>query len=1145
MDTEDPFPDTAFQGTVCAKRHVCSLSSADKDGTDLLPGSSNVIIGRARRHHWTYKPIKDTSLSNPKRFPRLTDPLPLPAFYQETWIKHSDHFDDYHTGPTREEMLVDNKHLGDIHAMYTMDPIATYIASSSWTRFADQGMRLLAGYAHMHYLREPWEVHAHILPCPRPAPHPSQYYHRLYKKRALDDFLRQTRSTAADFAGNPVLEFVDHVPSDIAFKGLKDMLQGYDGSNPGSTENLNLFVRGFTSDGKFVCLDLERDAVELPLNNILIDIDIDSIIWVTQTLHFKLGIDLAITPTVGKAPPLRKNNHIYVNILYPPTDQERFSGEREWVENITPLSIVPHTIFAKISDSSSPIYILICFPRMLHRHEARGTWEALIPFEVQRMFWNAVLLPALRQHAEPGTEAYMPATVDENLMRAGSKDQRKGAHNKAKTVNVQPHVLSKLQATMRDIIHDNPDLSLYGSFYFVLDAKNLKLQTRMSLHDIHEHSSPWSQLKLCHPSLDFDYMVNRQNGELHIDIAYSFTPNPDTTSTHLVGLWRLDILEDSFGAGGYTKGTLHNIATLSRYGALQAPMSRERSQLSHVVFRSAYNLQYEPIRSSDNLPYFAKDGDAYETNETYHAECNRRLSLFRGNAQNTTYGVRDEYRIGGQALLSFLQGWQDKTRQFLACNPILWIKSEHWFEYLAARVEVLQYLQIRLSMLQPPNYAILTSLICHLIREVSSTHTIPPQHVRASLAHLQAQTIINNYGTLFLHDLNLSAIPMLPAIQDHDDETVFRTLEISIAARTDIRKRRVQPVPNVASAGYPLGPSPAWADIANAISSHPEGFVQPYQFDLYIPHTTTAARLFILFTFHAWSMISNAWLINSSITCPSSLEDAMEYWTIGAARGSLARTAFEATNGGLTGPVHGHREPSFRDRAQIFFPPLGHTVPSGSQWWFLINASMGYIHEYHRILQTSSNAAAQDINDALHHIFSHLQLLPYAQAGSPTSHGFMWKQDKDCVRLVINPRYYRMISIGASRCKRTSTRRVTLSKAGFLKRISSNDGHDVGNMQVISKFQQTLRQKAAKSANKKRSLGARNARNPPRPVTKSGTAAHANRAIQQNTPYEDHQSSVEFTNGNDEMDIGDEDLEQREAGWAMSSDCMDEDMYSG
>lgn len=306
-------------------------------------------------------------------------------------------------------------------------------------------------------------------------------------------------------------------------------------------------------------------------------------------------------------------------------------------------------------------------------------------------------------------------------------------------------------------------------------------------------------------------------------------------------------------------------------------------------------------------------------------------------------------------------------------------------------------------------------------------------------------------------------------------------------------------------------------------------------------------------------MLSNAWLIVPAISCPSSLEDAMEFWTIGMARGTIARVAFEATNGGLSGPVHGHRELSFKDRAKLFFPPPGHTVPSGSQWWFLLNAEVGYIYEYHRTLRESSNSAAQDINDGLGHIFSHLQLLPYALAGTPTSLGFLWKQDKDSVRLVINPRYYRMASIGTGQRKRNSTRRVTLSKAGFLKRISSNNSHGVSDMGAISKFQNALRQKSAKRANSKRSAAARNTRDPPRPVTKSGTAGHANEAAEQDVSLEDHQDDedewvgyddVEMVDAEDRMDNqaleADEDdaAEELEIEWAMGSDHMDEDMDS-
>lgn len=69
-------------------------------------------------------------------------------------------------------------------------------------------------------------------------------------------------------------------------------------------------------------------------------------------------------------------------------------------------------------------------------------------------------------------------------------------------------------------------------------------------------------------------------------------------------------------------------------------------------------------------------------------------------------------------------------------------------------------------------------------------------------------------------------------------------------------------------------------------------------------------------------------------------------------------------------------------------------------------------------------------------------------------------------------RYYRMASIGTGQRKRNSTRRVTLSKAGFLKRISSNNSHGVSDMGAISKFQNALRQKSAKRANSKRSAAA-------------------------------------------------------------------------
>ena len=70
-----------------------------------------------------------------------------------------------------------------------------------------------------------------------------------------------------------------------------------------------------------------------------------------------------------------------------------------------------------------------------------------------------------------------------------------------------------------------------------------------------------------------------------------------------------------------------------------------------------------------------------------------------------------------------------QTSDFLATEPILWLPSKVWFKYLAARVEELEMLQRRLQQIHPPNYGVLTSLVCYLIREVTSTQLIPPAHV--------------------------------------------------------------------------------------------------------------------------------------------------------------------------------------------------------------------------------------------------------------------------------------------------------------------------------------------------------------------------------------------------------------------------------
>jgi hypothetical protein len=156
-------------------------------------------------------------------------------------------------------------------------------------------------------------------------------------------------------------------------------------------------------------------------------------------------------------------------------------------------------------------------------------------------------------------------------------------------------------------------------------------------------------------------MVDRKNGELLVDLGISIHP---TCNQKMVGLWRLDALEASYGAGGFLRGNIHHTCTLGRYGGIQAEMSQERARQTHVAFRSTYNLSYEVVRPNDNLPTFVMDKDAYALNNTFMEECTQAISMYSGEAKKRSYGVRDEYRMSGIAMDYVMLGLRDRVKHF-------------------------------------------------------------------------------------------------------------------------------------------------------------------------------------------------------------------------------------------------------------------------------------------------------------------------------------------------------------------------------------------------------------------------------------------------------------------------------------------------
>jgi len=182
----------------------------------------------------------------------------------------------------------------------------------------------------------------------------------------------------------------------------------------------------------------------------------------------------------------------------------------------------------------------------------------------------------------------------------------------------------------------------------VAHAQKEDLKTSMRASLVH--------FKQSMPGLDWDYMKNRANGELLCDVGLTVQPVGEKP---LVGLWRLDCLDASFGAGGYKSGNMHTLNTLSMFGGLQAESPRSRSKRTHIVFRSSYNLAYEATRKHDNSRNLFEERSVYGREPRFHAEMEAVRTIYAQKACGQSYGVRDEFRVGGSSLEDIVECIQE------------------------------------------------------------------------------------------------------------------------------------------------------------------------------------------------------------------------------------------------------------------------------------------------------------------------------------------------------------------------------------------------------------------------------------------------------------------------------------------------------
>ena len=528
-------------------------------GLDVLSSDDIPLIGRKKRNPTPFTPPM-------KRLP-LPDSLPLDMGDNEnTSAQESTYnslfitFDDYGSAPHSRQWTP------PVLNTWTFDSSGSLVVPNWASAWKDQGYRLPPNFDRISSKKDPTDYISRLFPVG-----PSQ--------------------TSAASEENIPDSFPDNRKKPISMSA-HSMLE--EAGNPLKTkESYNVFVRGKTRGDDFIKLDITKDHQPLAREQIALSVDIDSILWVTRGKEFscKGAINLHLKPHYSTHPPFSANPSVYITLLEPPKDEEEFKKPQSRSKARFPLSSIPHMPFGYFGEATQQFNLYVFFPRMIHKNNNNNRAITIMPYELQELWLSEAVLKALNASMDcyPGTSEYLPHSIEQLRWKAGG-------HGRQPTFPVSPLAITSLLANIHSEVSENNEdlLSRFGSFFFVLDARGIKTLTKQHASGLERNVIQILQTLI--PSLAWDHMMDRTNGELYLDLGVSF--HPINTLEPMVGLWKLSSLQSSYSLMGQSKTNSkeyhHN--TMQDYGGMKAQTSDTTRHHTHIAKQISYNLYFEAVR---------------------------------------------------------------------------------------------------------------------------------------------------------------------------------------------------------------------------------------------------------------------------------------------------------------------------------------------------------------------------------------------------------------------------------------------------------------------------------------------------------------------------------------------------------------------
>jgi hypothetical protein len=404
-----------------------------------------------------------------------------------------------------------------------------------------------------------------------------------------------------------------------------------------------------------------------------------------------------------------------------------------------------------------------------------------------------------------------------------------------------------------------------------------------------------------------------------------------------------------------------------------------------------------------------------------------------------------------------------QANHYFESEPILWIPSEIFCRFLSRRIHELEAIQLRLYKSPPPNYGLLTSIIVHLMRNVSFSVSSKRSYLTEALCDLNYESTIHRFGMFFLHDLDITQGQLHPVMQ-RDNGDVDKAMGLHKKGKKRATRTMAAILthhPDLPNDSFPLGEAPTWSDLQSCLKHDPIKLIKPWVWNSAWDKDADTSELFNGFTNDVWLALDHK-VLSKPLSRTRTLKDSMELWSVASIKTNFLDVSFIPNGQGISKKKKSCW--SFRDLASKYFPDP--TVPLAPKSAWSGFREHGYLKRYQELKDRLTPARFKHLQNNLKLLFDNIQCLP--SHGKPG--GRIWKSRLGTVEILTNPKHYKLKSIGNTpRTARKKVIRVNAHPAEVSARLG--EIHSGIPTRVSKKSR-----RAASRANKK--INARKRNNP-------------------------------------------------------------------